>query len=226
MKAFFAKIWAWVLAHKVVAICIAAGSALVIATAVAVPVGVSSAKKKKAQEETQQPDNTPSGDQGGQVLPDAPLDSIHLALSNYKFDEALPEPSLTGLTAENVQIAYTYLNGETDAEIGSYVAGGTGTIVPGSYKLKASVTSSTYKPFALTANFTVSSAEFDEKYAISTDSLNLGVTQSNYDINAVNLNSTLYVSASVASEIEAATTSTLVESKSTYSTACADPVYV
>ena len=67
MKAFFAKIWAWVLAHKVVAICIAAGTALVIATAVAVPVGVSSVKKKKAQQETQQPDNTPSGgDQGGQ----------------------------------------------------------------------------------------------------------------------------------------------------------------
>ena len=139
--------------------------------------------------------NQPSGgDQdGGTVLPDAPLESIHLALANFKFDEALPEPSLTGLTAENVQIAYTYLNGETDAEIGSYAAGGTGTIVPGSYKLKASVTSSTYKPFALTVNFTVSLAEFDEKYAISTDSLNLGVTQSNYDINAVNLNELLAI---------------------------------
>ena len=213
MKAFFAKIWAWVLAHKVVAICIAAGTALVIATAVAVPVGVSSAKKKKAQQETQQPDNTPSsgdqggqqggeqsgGDQGGQqgggeqVLPDAPTDSISLVLPNFKFDEALPEPSINGLTAENIETTFTYLNGETSAEIGSYVVGATGTIIPGNYKLRASVSSSTYKPFSLTTEFTVALAEFDEKYAISTDSLNLGVTQSNYDINAVNLNELLAI---------------------------------
>ncbi len=212
MKAFFGKIWAWVVAHKLIAGIIAGATALVIATAVAVPVGVSSAKKKKAQQEdTQQKDDTSSGDQGGQqggdqgggdqggqpsgdpVLPDAPIDSISLVSPNFKFDEALPEPIISGLTAENVEKTYTYLNAETSAEIGAYTSGSIGTINPGNYKLKASIASSTYKPFTLTADFTVSLAVFDEKYAISTDSLNLGITQSNYDINAVNLNELLAI---------------------------------
>ena len=55
MKAFFGKIWAWVLANKVLAAIIAGGTAVVLAVAIAVPCGVSAAKKKKAaQEETQQ----------------------------------------------------------------------------------------------------------------------------------------------------------------------------
>ena len=70
MKAFFAKIWAWVLANKVLAAIIAGGTAVVLAVAIAVPCGVSAAKKKKAaQEETSIPgDNSgsQSGDQGGQ----------------------------------------------------------------------------------------------------------------------------------------------------------------
>ena len=70
MKAFFGKIWAWVLANKVLAAIIAGGTAVVLAVAIAVPCGVSAAKKRKAaQEETSIPgDNSgsQSGDQGGQ----------------------------------------------------------------------------------------------------------------------------------------------------------------
>ena len=70
MKAFFGKIWAWVLANKVLAAIIAGGTAVVLAVAIAVPCGVSASKKRKAaQEETSIPgDNSgsQSGGQGGQ----------------------------------------------------------------------------------------------------------------------------------------------------------------
>ena len=62
MKAFFGKIWAWVLANKVLSGIIAGGVAVVLAVSIAVPVSVSAAKKKKAaQEQTQQT----SDDEGG-----------------------------------------------------------------------------------------------------------------------------------------------------------------
>ncbi len=55
MKAFFGKIWAWVLAHKVLAAIIAGATVVVLTVAIVVPVSVSSAKKRKAAEqETQQ----------------------------------------------------------------------------------------------------------------------------------------------------------------------------
>ena len=64
MKAFFGKIWAWVLANKILAGIIAGGTAVVLAVAIAVPCGVSAAKKKKAaQEETHE--TTPSGGENG-----------------------------------------------------------------------------------------------------------------------------------------------------------------
>ena len=64
MKAFFAKIWAWVLAHKLIAGIIAGATVVVLTVAIAVPCGVSASRKKKAaQEETQQ--TQPAGDQGG-----------------------------------------------------------------------------------------------------------------------------------------------------------------
>ena len=70
IKAFFSKVWAWVLAHKIVAGVIAGAVTLAIVTAIVVPVSVSSARKKRAAEETQQTDNggsqPNSGDQGGQ----------------------------------------------------------------------------------------------------------------------------------------------------------------
>ena len=69
IKAFFSKVWAWVLAHKIVAGVIAGAVTLAIVTAIVVPVSVSSARKKRA-EETQQTDNGGSqpngGGQGGQ----------------------------------------------------------------------------------------------------------------------------------------------------------------
>lgn len=69
IKAFFSKVWAWVLAHKIVAGVIAGAVTLAIVTAIVVPVSVSSARKKRAAEETQQTDNggskPNSGDQGG-----------------------------------------------------------------------------------------------------------------------------------------------------------------
>ena len=67
MKAFFAKIWAWVLANKVLAAIIAGGTAVVLAVAIAVPCGVSAAKKKKAaQEETSIPGDNSGSQQGGE----------------------------------------------------------------------------------------------------------------------------------------------------------------
>lgn len=72
MKAFFGKIWAWVLANKVLAAIIAGGTAVVLAVAIAVPCGVSASKKKKAaqeqesQQQQQQPSDGGEGQQGGE----------------------------------------------------------------------------------------------------------------------------------------------------------------
>ena len=68
MKAFFGKIWAWVLANKVLAAIIAGGTAVVLAVAIAVPCGVSASKKRKAaqEQETQQSQPSSGGDAGGQ----------------------------------------------------------------------------------------------------------------------------------------------------------------
>ena len=65
MKAFFAKIWAWVLANKVLAAIIAGATVVVLTVAIVVPVSVSSAKKKKAAQEQQSQQQQPAGDQGG-----------------------------------------------------------------------------------------------------------------------------------------------------------------
>ena len=56
IKAFFSKVWAWVLAHKIVAGVIAGAVTLAIVTAIVVPVSISSARKKRAEQETQQND--------------------------------------------------------------------------------------------------------------------------------------------------------------------------
>ena len=68
MKAFFAKIWAWVLANKVLSAIIAGGTAVVLEVAIAVPCGVSASKKRKAaqEQETQQSQPSSGGDAGGQ----------------------------------------------------------------------------------------------------------------------------------------------------------------
>ena len=66
MKAFFAKIWAWVLAHKLIAGIIAGATVVVLAVAIAVPCGVSASKKKKAAQEQETQQSQPAGDQGGQ----------------------------------------------------------------------------------------------------------------------------------------------------------------
>ena len=65
MKAFFAKIWAWVLANKVLAAIIAGGTAVVLAVAIAVPCGVSASKKRKAAQEQETQQSQPSS--GGQA---------------------------------------------------------------------------------------------------------------------------------------------------------------
>ena len=71
MKAFFAKIWAWVLANKVLAGIIAGATVVVLTVAIVVPVSVSASKKKKAAQEQETQQSQPagdqsSGDQGGQ----------------------------------------------------------------------------------------------------------------------------------------------------------------
>ena len=97
MKAFFAKIWAWVLANKVLAAIIAGGTAVVLAVAIAVPCGVSAAKKKKAaQEETSIPgDNSgsQSGDQGGHTT--------HTWATAWSHDETNHWHACTGCTEKN-----------------------------------------------------------------------------------------------------------------------------
>lgn len=64
MKAFFGKIWAWVLANKILAGIIAGATVVVLAVAIAVPCGVSASKKKKAAQEQQSQQQQPAGDQG------------------------------------------------------------------------------------------------------------------------------------------------------------------
>ena len=71
MKAFFKKIWDWVLAHKLIAGIIAGATVAVLVVAIAVPCGVSASRKRKAAEqETQQngggsQQNTDGGQQQG-----------------------------------------------------------------------------------------------------------------------------------------------------------------
>ena len=111
-----------------------------------------------------------SGEDSSSELPNAPVDEITLSLSNFTRLEALPAPSITGLTAENVQVAYSYHNHETGARIGDYVAGAAaGSIELGQYKLKAAVTSSTYKPFELSADFSVVKAAFPAMHMTAHD---------------------------------------------------------
>ena len=118
---------------------------------------------------------------------------VSLELSNFKYDEALPQPNFSLKKAKELEVSYSYLNAETGEEIGEYVPGQKGTIVPGKYKIKATGKAKNYKPFSVTADFEVSKAEFDSKYALSTDSINLGSTESDYNINAVNLNALLSI---------------------------------
>lgn len=109
--------------------------------------------------------NESSQSQGSQsessesVLPDAPVSEISLSLANFNYSEVLPEPEITGLTAENVQVSYSYHNRASGDRLGAYVAGSAaGSINAGEYTLKAAVTSSTYKPFELSADFEVTKA--------------------------------------------------------------------
>ena len=66
MKAFFAKIWAWVLANKILAGIIAGATVVVLTVAIAVPCGVSASKKRKAAQEQETQQSQPSGEQSGQ----------------------------------------------------------------------------------------------------------------------------------------------------------------
>ena len=66
MKAFFGKIWAWVLANKVLSAIIAGATVVVLTVAIVVPVSVSASKKKKAAQEQETQQSQPAGDQGGQ----------------------------------------------------------------------------------------------------------------------------------------------------------------
>ena len=66
MKAFFAKIWAWVLANKVISAIIAGATVAVLTVAIVVPVSVSAAKKKKAAQEQETHETTPGGNSGSQ----------------------------------------------------------------------------------------------------------------------------------------------------------------
>ena len=65
IKAFFGKIWAWVLAHKLIAGIIAGATVAVLVVAIAVPCSVSASRKKKAAQEQQSQQQQPAGDQGG-----------------------------------------------------------------------------------------------------------------------------------------------------------------
>ena len=68
MKAFFGKIWAWIVAHKLIAGIIAGVTVVVLTVAIVVPVSVSVSKKKKAAEEETQ-ETTPQDkeeDKGGE----------------------------------------------------------------------------------------------------------------------------------------------------------------
>ena len=89
-------------------------------------------------------------------LPNAPVSKMALTLADFCYTDVLPAPSITGLTAKDIKITYSYLNNETEARIGDYVAGSpAGTINAGAYKLKADVKTSTYKPFSLKTTFNV-----------------------------------------------------------------------
>ena len=65
IKAFFGKIWAWVLAHKLIAGIIAGAFVVALTVAIVVPVSVSASRKKKAAQEQQSQQQQPAGDQGG-----------------------------------------------------------------------------------------------------------------------------------------------------------------
>lgn len=65
MKAFFKKVWAWVLAHKLIAGIIAGAFVVALTVAIVVPVSVSASRKKKAAQESQQQQQPSGGGEGG-----------------------------------------------------------------------------------------------------------------------------------------------------------------
>ena len=112
MKAFFAKIWAWVLAHKLIAGIIAGATVVVLAVAIAVPCGVSASKKRKAaQEETSIPgDNSGSqqgGEQGGGQQGGGSGEHTHSWATTWSHDETNHWHACSGCTEKNDEAAHT-----------------------------------------------------------------------------------------------------------------------
>ena len=124
-----------------------------------VPLLLIGCSKKEAPKSSGEQSSAEQPSSSESIIPDAPVDQIALTLNNFSYSDVLPEPQISGLTAENVQVAYGYFlkNGEKE---GTYVPGSpAGSIRVGEYVLKAEVTSSTYKPFELSTEFAVSKAE-------------------------------------------------------------------
>ena len=150
---FFRAIWAWIKAHIVLSAIIGGAVVVTLTLAIVLPITLSNRGHKSSSSQSQSTSSESS-------LPDAPVDKIEFSLDSFVYTDKTPTPTLKGLDAENIQIAYSYLDAASSARLGDYVPDVQNTIDAGSYKLKADVTTSTYKPFSLTADFTISKATF------------------------------------------------------------------
>ena len=104
-------------------------------------------------------DSVTSG--SGSELPDAPLDQIYLTVDDFAYNEDISVPVIHGLESRGIRTNYTYLDANTEEYIDVYDAGTKNYIEIGTYILKADITCFSYKPFTLTATFSVLIGEMD-----------------------------------------------------------------
>ena len=151
-------------------------------------ISLSGCKKKDKNKSNQQ--ETPADQQvtpPGDDTPPAPqkenFGDITLTSFEYFFDEVKPTPVSTNVP-EGTTISYKYyLNAESKL---TYVPGGANEIVPNVYTLEATYEKTNYNTLVKTCSMTVKAAVFDEAYALSAATFDVGQTDVGFNINEVN----------------------------------------
>ena len=110
------------------------------------------------------------------------MSSISMTTPDYYYDEVKPTPTSSNVPA-GTEISYKYY--KNSEEKFDYVPGTQNDIVPDSYMLEATYTNPNYDPVVKTYGMVVLNAVFDDAYALSTTSIDVGETTVGFNINDV-----------------------------------------
>ena len=106
------------------------------------------------------------------------LSGIGMIMSNYDYDVLKPTPVSTGVPV-GATVTYKYYENSNDKH--DYIPGVTNDILPGSYTMEATYHKDHYNDFVKTYGFEVITAEFDEAYALSSNTLDIGETDKGFN---------------------------------------------